>query len=138
MYLTDISKWEEVGRAHGEFFSTVKPAATMVEGVSGAGGPAQGGVLVARKGPDGGKTFQLSEGDNVIGRDDCAVLLSDPTVSRRHAVIRKSGDSYTVFDLGSRSGTVVDGETLSGAPIKGGSVINIGHSEIVVMDPAAG
>ena len=113
-------------------------AATMVEGMSGAGGPAQGGVLVARKGPDGGKTFQLSEGDNVIGREDCAVLLSDPTASRRHAVIRKSGDSYTVFDLGSRSGTIVDGEKLSGAPIKGGSVISVGRSEIVVMDPAAG
>ena len=31
MFLTDISKWEEVGRAHGEFFRDVKPAATMVE-----------------------------------------------------------------------------------------------------------
>ncbi|HLA40334.1 MAG TPA: RidA family protein [Candidatus Glassbacteria bacterium] len=31
MYVTDISQWREVGRAHGEFFSKVKPAATMVE-----------------------------------------------------------------------------------------------------------
>jgi len=30
-FVTDISKWEEVGRAHGEVFKTIKPVATMVE-----------------------------------------------------------------------------------------------------------
>ena len=31
MFVTDISRWEEYGRAHGEFFSRVMPATTMVE-----------------------------------------------------------------------------------------------------------
>lgn len=31
MFVTDISRWEEAGQAHAEFFSTIKPAATMVE-----------------------------------------------------------------------------------------------------------
>jgi enamine deaminase RidA (YjgF/YER057c/UK114 family) len=31
MFITDISKWEEAGKAHGEFFKNIKPVATMVE-----------------------------------------------------------------------------------------------------------
>ncbi len=31
MFVTDISQWEEVGRAHGEVFAGINPAATMVE-----------------------------------------------------------------------------------------------------------
>ena len=31
IFVTDISQWEAIGRAHGEAFGTVLPAATMVE-----------------------------------------------------------------------------------------------------------
>ena len=31
IYVTDITQWEAVARAHGEYFRDVRPAATMVE-----------------------------------------------------------------------------------------------------------
>ena len=31
MFITDVSRWEEVARAHGEVFRDIRPAATMVE-----------------------------------------------------------------------------------------------------------
>lgn len=38
-YVTDISRWKEVGKAHGEIFAGIRPAATMVQ-VSGLVDPA--------------------------------------------------------------------------------------------------
>ncbi|HEY7684762.1 MAG TPA: RidA family protein [Gemmatimonadales bacterium] len=39
MYVTDIKRWQEVGRAHGEVFGAIRPASTMVQ-VSGLVDPA--------------------------------------------------------------------------------------------------
>ncbi len=95
-------------------------------------GPSAGGVLVAQSGPDAGRSFRLVEGDNIIGRDnDCSILMSDQTVSRRHSLVRVEAGQVTVFDLGSRSGTQVAGKRLSGQALTSGDLLEVGGSELV-------
>ncbi len=42
------------------------------------------------------------------------IVLTDPRVSRRHAVVRLEGTALTVEDLGSSAGTAVNGTTIAG------------------------
>jgi len=94
----------------------------------------QVGVLVVKSGVDAGESFMLSEGDNPIGRgNDAAINLSDESVSRQHAVIRCQDGKLTLFDVGSRSGTALNGQSIGGHFITNGGVINIGRSEFTMM-----
>ena len=93
--------------------------------------------LVAQSGPDAGRSFLLTSAQNVIGRDQSAeVALSDPTVSRRHAMVRVDADRTTISDLGSQSGTQVDGEVVTGVQITVGERVVIGQSEFTLMRPS--
>lgn len=61
------------------------------------------------------RTFRLSEGENIVGREpDCTVWLDSPSVSRRHARIVVSGSDrrVTLEDLDSKNGTFVDGKAV--------------------------
>ena len=56
----------------------------------------------------------LTEGENLIGRDAaCAVRVDLLGISRRHARIVVSGLDATIEDLGSKNGTMLDGEPLA-------------------------
>jgi DNA-binding winged helix-turn-helix (wHTH) protein len=65
-----------------------------------------------------GKSYPLCEGENVVGRgQDCRVVLTAPTISRRHTLITIHDDSCSIMDLGSRNGTFVDGQSIGHQPV---------------------
>jgi pSer/pThr/pTyr-binding forkhead associated (FHA) protein len=73
----------------------------------------------------------------VIGRGAEADLrINDPGVSRRHAEFRVMGRAgtpeITVADLGSTNGTLVDGKRVTEAPVRDGSVVRIGSTDVSV------
>ena len=80
------------------------------------------------------ETFPLEGVDEVtIGRDPaCTIVLRDPLVSRRHARLRVRGGRFTVEDLGSRNGTVVNGRHVKNGtlPIESGASVQIGGSRL--------
>jgi len=71
--------------------------------------------LVVMSGFSLGSVFQLTHQPSLIGRDDDAgIPIVDGGVSRHHAAVTwdNSSGSYRIMDLGSRNGTVVNGERL--------------------------
>lgn len=89
-------------------------------------------TLTILKGPQTGSTFVLDSPEVTIGRDPgSAVFLNDMTVSRHHAVLRVSGLSATIEDLGSLNGTWVDGAIVNNATLQDGSTIQIGTFRMV-------
>ncbi|MDH7481501.1 MAG: FHA domain-containing protein [Armatimonadota bacterium] len=80
-----------------------------------------------------GREFFLHSGENAVGREAADILLEDPTVSRRHAIITFDESGCWVEDIGSTNGTFVNGRKVEkgekiqigdGAELKfGGSVL---------------
>jgi DNA-binding winged helix-turn-helix (wHTH) protein len=70
----------------------------------------------------------LADGEHVIGRDpDLLLFLDAPSVSRRHAVLRVTGDHATLEDLGSKNGTFIGDRRLSTVtPLCDGDTIRVG------------
>jgi pSer/pThr/pTyr-binding forkhead associated (FHA) protein len=82
------------------------------------------------------KTYQLSEGDNIIGRDPRSdVWLDVPGVSRRHAIIRvnSSDRRVTLEDLESTNGTFVRRAPVGGeVALTDGDLIRVGTIDLTV------
>ncbi len=69
-------------------------------------------------------------GPLTVGRSgDCDVLLADPAVSRRHAVLTKIDGGWAIADMRSRYGVRINGNTITPevpAPLAPGDLVQIG------------
>ncbi len=70
-----------------------------------------------------------------IGRDSANdVVIEDDFVSRHHAQLRKRFGVYTLFDVNSRGGTMVNSTVVSEHRLQSGDVIRMGHTDIIYAD----
>ncbi len=90
--------------------------------------------------PAEGAPFDYSlRGDTVVvGRAmDADLTLADPFLSRRHSRFFRTGADLFVEDLGSRNGTIVNGQAIRQATrVRPGDVVKISNSVIAILAPA--
>jgi hypothetical protein len=80
-----------------------------------------------------GRRHVIPPGGALIGRSrECDVMLADANVSRRHAeILPGAAGTWTISDLGSTNGVLVNGHRISGAePLQPGDRIALGTADI--------
>ena len=119
----------QIKDANGNCACTVTPGASPFEPQSqgASGGPR----LIGSQGTYSGYIFELTSPSMVIGREEGndIALPNDSTTSRRHAVITKSGESYSIQDQGSSNGTYVNGAKITQQTLAPGDEVQIGATK---------
>ncbi len=97
-------------------------------------------------------TFRIYQGDELVRTEELQqeiikvgvhpsshLRIDDDTVSRMHAVIEVTGpDEIFIIDLGSASGTIVNGKKVNKTKLESGDEIQLGDTKVVVEIGAAG
>jgi pSer/pThr/pTyr-binding forkhead associated (FHA) protein len=94
--------------------------------------PAGHALLVVQRGPGSGSRFLLDADVVNAGRHpDSEIFLDDVTVSRRHAEFNRSGETFTVSDVGSLNGTYVNRDRIDRVQLTDGDEVQIGKYRLV-------
>ena len=80
---------------------------------------------------------ELTGGEMIIGRSSSAdIRLNRPTVSRQHAKLLERGGQWVLTDLGSTSGTALNGKPIQQSTLQPGDTIQVSRFELRVVDPS--
>jgi hypothetical protein len=73
----------------------------------------------------------LTPGETVVGRAPiCDLTIDDPSISRRHALLRVHGGQCILTDLGGRNGTFLNGEQVTESEVHAGDTLVLGRFPI--------
>ncbi len=105
-----------------------KSKSARTESGGDAPAPASQGPSITLTPVEGGSPCQFPAGEAIlIGRgEDCDLQLSDPNVSKKHALISCHSDGWWLFDLNSRSGTSCNDRQISRVHLAGGEEVGFG------------
>ena len=91
-------------------------------------------VLVSWRG--GSRNVPLVEEGTTFGRDaSCDVVIDDPSLSRRHAVLEQRGETYWIRDLGSSNGTWMGRERIQERELRPGGTARLGSVLVTLEGP---
>lgn len=91
-------------------------------------------MVLINRGENMGSRFLITDKGATIGRAvESAIFLDDVTVSRVHAVIEKSKDSFQLRDCGSLNGTYVNSGTVATVVLHSGDEIQIGKFHLLFV-----
>jgi hypothetical protein len=95
----------------------------------------EGPALVVRSGGGrAGEHFVPQDDRTTIGRSpDCDIFLDDVTVSRQHAVLRRSDSEFVIEDQGSLNGTFVNRRRIESAELADGDELQIGKYRLTFL-----
>jgi len=95
----------------------------------------EGPALVVRSGGGrAGEHFLLEQESTTVGRSpDCDIFLDDVTVSRRHALVKRSDDRFLIEDQGSLNGTFLNRRRIESGGLEDGDEVQIGKYKLTFL-----
>jgi len=91
------------------------------------------------EGQEAGKTFDVGRSRVTLGREEGDILLGDPLVSRKHAVVEIYGPHHIVVkDLASTNGTYLNGRLIAYSKLNDGDTIRVGSTVLEALIQVGG